>query len=138
MIHILNTLTKVPNIKVCPSSRPWNVFKGACRRVSTRNLALEDLTRSDTELYVRNKLENHPGFRSRVQEDGSYLLTIYDIVGRSQGIFLWVFFVVRSLREGLTNGDSIERLEARLQRIPTDLEKFFEHILDQVDDVYQE
>lgn len=138
IIEVINLLISSGNIKICLSSRPWNVFEDAYGRGSTWKLSLQDLTRGDIELYVRNKLEEHPNFASLILEDGRYQDLIHDIVRRSQGVFLWVFLVVRSLYEGLTNGDRVQTLQARLQRLPTDLEPFFKHMLTQVDEFYQE
>ena len=59
------------------------------------------------------------------------------VVGKSYGVFLWVFLAVRSLNEGLTNGDSISTLQRRLHLIPADLETFFLHMLHQVEPIYR-
>ena len=45
--------------------------------------------------------------------------------------------VVRSLHEGLTNGDSMRTLEARLRNFSFDLEDFFGHMIASVDTLYQ-
>jgi hypothetical protein len=66
-----------------------------------------------------------------------YQHLISEIANRAQGVFLWVFLVVQSLREGLANGDSISMLEIRLRSLPTDLELFFKHMILSVDMVYQ-
>ena len=63
---------------------------------------------------------------------------VNEIQERAQGVFLWVFLVVRSLLRGLTEEDDIAMLQKRLRQLPTDLERFFQQILDSVDDVYQE
>lgn len=61
-----------------------------------------------------------------------------EIVSRAQGVFLWVFLVVRSLVQGLTNADRITDLERRLRSLPTDLETYFRHMLDTIEDVYKQ
>jgi hypothetical protein len=58
-------------------------------------------------------------------------------VARAQGVFLWVFLVVRSLRDGLTNEDGVSLLRKRLDEIPSDLKEFFKKIIRSVDKVYQ-
>ena len=60
------------------------------------------------------------------------------IVSRSQGVFLWGFLVIRSLNEGMTNGVNIAMLKTRLHSLPVDLEKFFQHIIRQVDELQQQ
>ena len=138
VIQTLKALTKAPNIKICLSSRPWNVFKDAYGRGSGRRLALQDWNRPDIEVYVRNKLDEHIKAGSGGHRDNQVQRIIEEIVERSNGVFLWVFLVVRSLNDGFTNGDSIPTLQARLRGLPRDLEPFFQHMLDQIDEIYRE
>jgi hypothetical protein len=58
-------------------------------------------------------------------------------VHRAQGVFLWVWLVVRSLRDGIINDDPVSIFHERLRAISSDLEEFFELILYSVDDIYQ-
>ena len=137
IIRVLNAINSSSNIKICLSSRPWNVFEDAFGQHPTRKLYMEDLTRGDIEAYVRSKLENHMAFRLRASDQEDFQNLIVRTVKKSAGVFLWVFLVVRSLLEGLTNEDSIRTLEARLDDLPADLEDFFGHILEKVDTVYR-
>jgi hypothetical protein len=98
---------------------------------------LQDLTRGDVEHYVRSELSFHSELDDLGRKDKRYQALISEIGERAQGVFLWVFLVVRSLRDGLTHGDSIRTLEARLRGLPVQLEEFFKHMLDQVDVVYR-
>jgi hypothetical protein len=134
IINLLDIMSKSPFIKLCVSSRPWNVFEDAYGS-SDRKLYLEDLTRNDIELYVRSKLE--PKLELLSLEDEGLDGLVIDIVARAQGVFLWVHLVILSLCDGLTNGDSISLLENRVRQIPTDLQKFFRHIINGVDEVYK-
>ena len=137
IIRVLNAINSSSNIKICLSSRPWNVFEDAFGQDRTRKLYMQDLTRGDIEIYVRSKLENHRAFRLRISDQADYEKLIVRTVDKSNGVFLWVFLVVRSLLEGLTNEDSIRTLEARLDGLPADLEDYFGHILEKVDTVYR-
>jgi hypothetical protein len=58
-------------------------------------------------------------------------------VDSAKGVFLWVFLVVRSLLEGLTNADRIVDLQ-RLKDLPTDLNEYFQRILYTVDEMYRQ
>jgi hypothetical protein len=138
VIQTLKALTEAPNIKICLSSRPWNVFKDAYGRGLNRELALQDWNRPDIEVYVRNKLDEHIKAGSGGHGVEQFQRIIQEIVERSNGVFLWVFLVVRSLNDGFTNGDSIPTLDARLRGLPRDLEPFFQHMLDQIDEIYRE
>ncbi|KAK3934858.1 hypothetical protein QBC46DRAFT_358696 [Diplogelasinospora grovesii] len=63
---------------------------------------------------------------------------VQDVGDRAEGVFLWAFLVTRSLRDGLTNGDTLQDLRKRLVALPTDLERLFRHMLDAVDSLYHE
>jgi hypothetical protein len=57
---------------------------------------------------------------------------IDEIATKSSGVFLWVHFVVRSLLQGLTDGDRISDLQRRLNDLPEELETLFSNILDTI------
>ena len=59
------------------------------------------------------------------------------ILGRAQGVFLWVHLVVRSLIEGLLNLDPISILRKRLREFPKDLYDFFRLIFESLDPIYR-
>lgn len=63
IVDVLESLRSWPDIKLCISSRPWNEFRDAFGRASDPQLAVEDLTRNDIKLYVRNTLEGEPAFQ---------------------------------------------------------------------------
>ena len=122
LIHQLNVST---DLKIYASSRLWNVFELAFRSGSNPKIRLQDLTRGDIRLYVRETLEESRLFillqmreRQRCKE------LVGEVVDRAHGVFLWVFLVVRSLLQGLTNADRIADLQRRLRRLPVDLNKF--------------
>ena len=57
---------------------------------------------------------------------------------RAHGIFLYMFLVVTSLLQGLTNADRIADLQRRLRRLPINLNKYFQHMFETIDDHYQD
>ena len=65
---ILRTFCKHPNLKICISSRPWNVFEDAFGG-EVFKIYLHELTKRDIELYVKEKLECHPNFVTSAIED---------------------------------------------------------------------
>lgn len=138
IVNVLESLRSWPEIKLCISSRPWNEFVEAFGRSSDPQLALEDLTRDDIRIYVRDTLEENSRFKAlRARDDRSQELVL-EIVDKARGVFLWVFLVVRSLLKGLTNADRIVDLQKKLRGFPDTLEEFFRHMLDSVDNDYQE
>ncbi|KAK7211699.1 hypothetical protein V2G26_018877 [Clonostachys chloroleuca] len=136
MIAVLRSLATCPNIKLCVSSRPWNVFEDAFGNTDTRKLYLQHLTNNDIRHYVRKKLEEHPNWQVLPEEQDIYRSILTEVTTKAQGVFLWVYLVIRSLYEGLTNGDPLRALERRIRRLPADLEPFFKHMLNSVDSFY--
>jgi len=138
VIRILGTLSSSSHIKLCLSSRPWNIFEDAYGRNSKRKLYLQDLTHNDIKNYVKAKLEEHPNWDLLPSEDIRYKDIVKEVMKKAEGVFLWVFLVMRSLQEGLTNGDTLIDLQRRIQTLPADLEQFFKHMLDSVDSFYHD
>ena len=137
VIHILQDLASSPNIKLCVSSRPWNIFEIAFGTSNARKLYLHTLTSEDIELFTKEQLSSQIKRLQLAEELIGYQKIVTEIVTRAKGVFLWVCLVVRSLRDGLLNGDSATLLQERLAALPTDLEPFFEHIINSVDAIYK-
>ncbi|KAE9375099.1 hypothetical protein N431DRAFT_369261, partial [Stipitochalara longipes BDJ] len=137
LLPVIRDLSDTPNIKVCVSSRPWQIFIDEFDRNPDSKLYLQDLTRDDIHAYVRHNFEMDNNFQQARKEDTGYEHLANEIVERAQGVWLWVALVTKSLLNGFTYGDSLKDLERRLQHLPVDLEEFFQHILDSVEPVYQ-
>ena len=127
----------VGDIKVCFASRPWNVFENAYGDNHGQKLRLQDLTQGDISRFVNDKLVEDQRFQQLKMTDACYEDLVVEIVDRAEGVFLWVFLVVQSLRRGLSNSDTVLELQERLRVLPTDLEDYFKHMLDSVEKIYQ-
>ncbi|MCJ1397597.1 hypothetical protein MMC11_000792 [Xylographa trunciseda] len=138
IIRILKNFANSACIKICTSSRPWNAFVVAFGQTLERKLLLEDLTREDIRRYVKDLLDEHEQFIHLKGINDCYGDLVREIVDKARGVFLWVFLVVRSLRKGLKEGDDISDLQRRLRLLPTDLETYFQHMLDSIEVCYQE
>ena len=139
LIRLLRSFSQPNNIKICASSRPWNVFKRAFGTGSHTMLRLEDLTRNDITLYVGATLEQNDLFNQLRKRENAYCIDLVnEVVSKAQGVFLWVFLVVRSLLTGLTNADRIMDLRRRLRHLPADLESYFAHMLASIDNFYEQ
>ena len=138
VVDLVQRFARSKDIKVCLSSRPWNVFIRAFGLGSHPKIHLEDLTQQDIKSYVQDTLGGNQLFCQLAEgKDFARCRKLEDsIVRRAQGVFLWVFLVVRSLMEGLTNADRITDLERRLQSLPTDLEAYFRHMLENIEEFY--
>jgi hypothetical protein len=137
--EIIKLLRKIsgPSIKMCLSSRPWNFFDQAFGKDSTRYIRLEEHNRNDINTYVHDMIATSPDFKALQREDATCNSLIDEIVDRAQGVFLWVFLIVRSLIRGLCNGDTVQDLQNRLRQFPQELEPYFQHMISSIDDVYR-
>ncbi|KAL1871076.1 hypothetical protein Daus18300_004821 [Diaporthe australafricana] len=137
LVDILSQLSQLPNIKVCASSRPWIDFVDVFDS-SPWKIYLHELTRQDILDYVTYELEREDKFR-KLQSSSQAATSeiIRSIAKRAEGVFLWVYLVIRSLSRGLRNGDSLHILRTRLDALPGDLEEYFERILLSIEDVYR-
>jgi hypothetical protein len=140
IIGLVGVLKHLPQVKVCVSSRPWNEFEKVFGQDDSKKLYMQDLTRGDIEIYVRDTLENDPGYLELKESDdeGLGLDLITDITESSNGVFLWVYLVVRSLLQGLTNDDKFSDLQRRLAETPTELNDLFRKTLWSVDAFYRQ
>ena len=130
VIDLIQSFTASKQVKVCLSSRPWNVFEVAFGQSMYPRILLEELTQSDIESYVHSTLEENRLFYLLKEKEYKRCDELVDeIICRAQGVFLWVFLVVRSLLQGLTNADRIIDLQKRLRSLPNDLVAYFRHML---------
>jgi hypothetical protein len=136
----LEMLSRSSHIKLCISSRPWLVFEDSFGQTSARQICIHELTWNDICTFARDQLESHPRWSSSVlgADDLKRRELVSSIANRAEGVFLWVFLVAKSLRQGLTNDDTIDLMERRLNSLPTGLQELFEHILERVDPIYHD
>ncbi|KAI0015783.1 hypothetical protein F4780DRAFT_46167 [Xylariomycetidae sp. FL0641] len=137
LIKLIKKVACKPSIKICVSSRPWLHFIDAFEQ-SPWKLHMQEFTRTDIEIFVRENLEEHSRFkdlRSTNQEGARDLVT--RITSSAQGVFLWVHLVVKSLVRGLVYADSMRDLHRRLDTLPEQLEPFFDRMLDTIEPFYK-
>ncbi|KAL2824362.1 hypothetical protein BDW59DRAFT_86486 [Aspergillus cavernicola] len=135
LVELVGRIATKDNTKLCVSSRPWNLFQDAFDR--SPSLLLEQLTHSDIQLYVFEHFRKNRRFVKLLNREPDKATELEaQVVDKACGVFLWVYLVVPSLREGIRNGDSIADLQRRLDALPSDLEELFEKLLSTVDTFY--
>lgn len=134
LCQVLRDMASSPHIKMCLSSRRWPVFEENFGSDSQESLDIHQLTRDDICKFVNDQLRVEP--RWIVEESDEVRLEKDEledrIVSQADGVFLWAFFVTRSLREGLANGERIGHLNRRFSQLPSDLDHLFQHMLENV------
>ncbi|KAF2820453.1 hypothetical protein CC86DRAFT_333969, partial [Ophiobolus disseminans] len=134
-ISFVQQLAKCPNIKVLLSSRPIDTCVAAFS--SKPNLALQDLTKGDIELYVANTVRSHPYVAElKALDDAVTERLIDDLQKKAAGVFLWVVLACRSLLEGFAAFDNPSELQGRVDELPPELKDLFRHILDRISPRY--
>jgi hypothetical protein len=132
LCQLLASLSKSTNFKFCLSSRPWNVFEDAFAADTSKKMCVHELTLQDIKNYAESCLTKHSRWKDVYITNEESQQFIADIAKRAQGVFL----VVKSLRDGLVNGDKIGDLQKRLEALPSDLELVFKLMLDRVEPFY--
>jgi hypothetical protein len=61
---------------------------------------------------------------------------VEEIVGKAQGVFIWVALVVQSLLRGIRNRDELSDLWDRLRLFPKELEPLYARLLEMIEPVY--
>ena len=131
LIEFLCRVAELQHVKMCVSSRPWNVFHDAFEECP--KLRLDDLTRSDIRLFVEAQLLSHKRFKHllRHQRDNANVL-INTVLEKARGVFLWVRLVIRELLAGLRDGDTLKMLQRKVDLIPGDLNHYFRRLMDSI------
>jgi hypothetical protein len=126
-----------PKVKICLSSRPWQVFEEAFKNVP--KLRLQDLAFDDIKKYVNDGLLADEKMQDLCAIEPVEAPKLVDeLVMKSGGVSLWVTLVVKSLLNGLTNGDRISFLRRRLEEIPSKTESLYGYMLCQIEPICYE
>ena len=117
-----------PRVKILVSSRPIPVYVE--KFSGFPKLQLQDLTRDDIHQYTYDILGTNPILQGmETVETGVTARLVEAVTSKACGVFLWVVLVVRRLIVGLQNYESMVDLEREIGRLPSDLEKLYEHML---------
>ena len=138
IIDVLKSLNASPSVKICLSSRAWNIFVKAFGADIHQRLLLEDHNGYDIQRYVKTKFQEDEQFALLQSRERRSSDLVDEIVQNAQGVFLWVRIVVSNLLRGLNNDDNLSDLQKRLQNFPTTLTAYFQHMFDSIDDFYRE
>lgn len=136
LVQLIKDLSTLPHVKICVSSRPWNIFRDefSCNP----SLSVENLTRGDIQLYVEDHFSGSKAFHELHALQPETTKIVKDIVDKARGVFLWVKIVVTALLEGLSDGDTLPDLQETIDELPEDLSQLFQAIWDRIDSNYHE
>ena len=113
-----------PLTKICVSSRPEPV---PSRLLQVHpHLSLSEHNASAIESYCYRTLRE---FDSAVGGNSDISKLSRLITERAEGVFLWARFALRELMQADCEGETLDELEPRLQKIPQDLGEIYDRIL---------
>lgn len=119
------------SIKICVSSRHFPVFENMA---VDHRIRLQDLTKYDIIDFVQYSLRCDHVFRTEMTVNDKECQDLIDtIVGRADGVFLWVSLVVKSVERGLSSDDPISMLRERVKSTPKELKDLFKSLLDSIE-----
>ncbi|KAN0102275.1 hypothetical protein V8E51_012785 [Hyaloscypha variabilis] len=123
------------NLKACLSSRPWVLFKDSFENCP--KLQLQNLTYHDISSFAKDRFYANSAFTKLASRNPNLAKSLLnEVVGKADGVFLWVAIVVKQLLLGVRNLDSIPDLWQRLNTLPRDLEPLYEHLQAQIEPCY--
>ncbi|KAF3770356.1 hypothetical protein M406DRAFT_325806 [Cryphonectria parasitica EP155] len=123
LLRSIRQLEKLRTVRLCVSSRPEPVFNRDLGH--SRHLRLEKLTAPDRHRFVMDALQPYASRFPRDSCTEGIEWFIAQLVGKSEGVFLWTRVATQSLVRGLNDGNSIETLKQRLDATPADLYGLF-------------
>lgn len=127
-----NDPERFTKVKVCFSSRPWNVFLDRFNHFP--GFDLHEHTRDDISHFARTMLlQTHLLTASQLDDKQFTAMSLLnDISQRAQGVFLWVKLVVIDLVEARHKGASLAKLHQLALEFPQELEDYYNRIIDRL------
>ncbi|OTA96807.1 hypothetical protein M434DRAFT_66744, partial [Hypoxylon sp. CO27-5] len=136
LIELTKTLGIFKNVKIVVSSRQLPEFEQGFEECPC--LRIHELTKQDIRQYATERLESHRYMNTLIKRDPvNSRALIESVISMSAGVFLWVRIVTQSLLQGLTNRDTINDLQQRLEGLPSDLHDLYKVMLERVDQRYR-
>lgn len=118
LLQRLLSWVKSKHVKLCTSSRPEPEKLEMLASPPNCLVSLHEMTRIDIQRFCHTMFERDRNFD--YIKDGCTGL-VHKIVERANGVFLWVYLIVRLLLESAAQQDSLDILYAKLESVPLEL-----------------
>ena len=129
IIRLITGFSEVSkNTQFCVSSRPSADFSFYLADPEA-NICLDDYSWQDIHHFVR---ESFKELASRFNTN--YGVLINQITLKAENVFLWARLVVEDLLRAARRRETVERLLHRLLKMPTQLNHFYQRMIDQASD----
>ncbi|KAK0664531.1 hypothetical protein QBC41DRAFT_376297 [Cercophora samala] len=124
-------------VKWCVSSREEPVFETMFS--ASQRITIQNFTRPDVEELIRHRFAENEIFAGiRQAHTERFQSVVNTVLEDADGVFLWVVLLLTQFEESVANGDGIDLVEQILKKAPTELESFFQAILDSVPEHYRD
>lgn len=110
LLDMIKEISVTGKAKLCLASRPDPMLLR--RLYNLPHLRLQDLTAADLTQYTYDNI-----LASNFDDLMSYEIFVESLVKRAEGVFLWLILVTRSIRKGFENGDTIDIINERINRL---------------------
>lgn len=135
IIEVVKDLAACPWIKVCVSSRPWPAFFAEWNS-SPLTFKMQEYTSRDMTRFVHGSFTSNENFHKALKKDQRCRRLIRTIVERAEGVWLWVYLVVRDLLRDMRDNEPFEHLQKRFDSYPRELGEYFRKIFDRFDPLH--
>ena len=127
LLDLIKELSESPRTKFCLASRPEVHLERCLSQYS--KLRLQDLTAKDMKICIRDRLDHiyklYPSMSIKAEDiDRFFWLMTY----KADGVFLWVYFALNSLLQGIRKEDDFEALLTRLEDLPSGMERLYQQM----------
>lgn len=125
-------MSRLPNVKLCVSCRPWTVFVQKFESASC--LRIDLLTYRDMAKYIRSRLlSTEAECDSQIAPFHANTQLAKDLINATtdaaQGVFLWVELVTKELCSELRKGAGVKQLREIVHDFPADLDQYFQTLI---------
>ncbi|KAE8453313.1 hypothetical protein EG329_011380 [Mollisiaceae sp. DMI_Dod_QoI] len=122
-------------LKICCSSRPWNVFRDAFSDLV--GCKVHEHTKEDIRRYIDGRFKSNTRMSGMMVREGhsvnDTIQTLkHGLSTRAEGVFVWVRLVLDELLKACTDGSMPEELIQTLSSIPDDLDKSYQRLIDRI------
>ena len=130
LLQLVDDLRTIPHLKICLASRPEHRLR--IRLCKYQQLRVHDLTARDMKLYVQGVLA--PSYEAYDVSSATQQKVTKGLLGKAEGVFLWLHLALRSLIEGLENGDGENELIQRLESLPNEILALYQDMWKRLND----
>lgn len=128
---ILTSISQGSHIKFCVSCR-HRPFLEAVFQQEKYSLDIQDFTREDMVRHVRQRLRLNPKFQSLNNFEVLFQEIVTKIQDHAQGVWLWVYLVVRDLVRAVNRDEPGSWLKKIIENFPRDLESYFDQVIKRI------